>query len=284
MSSLGGSNNNSKSTTVADPWSVQQPYLQSGFGGAAGLLGSPPAVYQGPQIAPLSQDTVNSYASGRATADQYGQSSGMITKGFNDALNSTDVANNQSYKDSLSSITSNATDNFNRNVLPGLTESYASAGAFGGSDQQLAAGTAAGDLNRGIATAGASLASNYYGIGAGRANTALSNVPGLLLGQGAQYNQLAQVGQQQDTRMQNELTDTIDTFNANQNAPESALDRYIARINGTYGATTTATVPQRSNLSNAALGAAGGALTAKGLGATSGLGWYGLLGALGGLA
>jgi hypothetical protein len=280
MSSLGGGS--SKQKTTSQPWSSQVPYLQAGMQGAAGLLASPPPIYQGPGIAPMSQDTVNSFGVGRSTADQYGASSQMLTGGFQDALNSTDVANNQSYKDSLSSITTNATDNFNRNVLPGLTESYASGGAFGGSDQQLAAGTAAGDLNKGIASAGAQLATNYYGIGATRANTALSNIPGLLLGQGAQYNQLAQVGQAQDVRSQAELSDTINTFDNNANAPESALDRYIQRIQGNYGGTSSTTPVSRSNASNALLGGTGAYLAAKGAN-LDGAGWYGLLGGLGGL-
>lgn len=281
MSSLGG-NNNSKSTSTVAPWKEQVPYLQTGLQGAASLLGSPPPIYQGPQVAPLSGDTVNSYQVGRDTAETYGRTSGMLTGGFQDALNSTDVANNASYQGSLRSITDNATENFNRNVLPGLTESYASGGAFGGSDHQLAAGTAAGDLNRGVATAGANLASNYYQIGAGRANTALGNVPGLLLGQGAQYGQLAGVGGAQDARRQAELTDSIDTFNTNANAPENALDRYIGRIQGQFGQTGSTTTPQRSNLGNAITGGTGAYLASRGAGVGN-PGVWGLLGALGGL-
>lgn len=243
-------------TTTTKPPAFQEPYLRVGLGESLGLLGSPPEIYGGPGIAPMSQDTASSYDVGRGIAGTLGGLRTLFNDEFRSATN-TDIASLPEYQNALGSIR----DSFNLNndrALAQVAESFAP-GAFGGSDMQIAQALTTEASQREFGNAASQLASNFYGIQSTARNNAMANIPGLLLGNQAQYNLLSDVGSRQDLRRQLELEDAIGTFNAYQNQPEEALDRYLARISGNYGSVVTAPSSSPSRISSALSGGLGGA-------------------------
>lgn len=60
-------------------------------------------------------------------------------------------------------ITRTATNNLNRNILPGIGSGAVAAGGYGGSRQGIAEGIAIGDTNKGITDSLSNLYSNAYG-------------------------------------------------------------------------------------------------------------------------
>lgn len=78
-------------------------------------------------------------------------------------------------------LQTNATNNLQRNIMPGINSGAIAAGGFGGSRQGIAQGLAIGETNRGVADAQANLYANAYnmdqqfGLGNRAADTAQFN-------------------------------------------------------------------------------------------------------------
>lgn len=261
-------------TTRVELPPFQQREMEFGFGAARNLFQNPPTLFQGSRLAPMSDTTVGSFDLGRQTADQLNQFGGDIRSAFNSSTNM-DIAGNPVFQGAADAITSRLNRQFSE-TLPQITESFASGGAFGGSDQQLAAGRAQAGLHDATAESLAGLATNFFQTQASRSNAALASLPGLIAGQRAGFDLTSEVGAREDTRMQMELDDAIAEFEQGQLAPELALDRFLGRITGDVGQTQA----QRGPPPNRLAGAAGGALAGYQVGGPYGALAGGVLGLL----
>jgi len=131
-----------------------------------------------------------------------------------------------------------------------------------------------GQTAQALGNFGANLYGHAFDTQAGLQQAALGAAPGLQNSQLGMQNALYGAGQNVQNLSQQYIQ-----------APQNALNQYLARVNGNLGATQTF-----NPAFNATAGALGGALTGSGLGSSiggafggsSGSGWGGLLGALAG--
>ena len=287
-------------TTISEPWIGQQPYLQQGFGQALTNLQTPPNFYPGATYVPFSQQTEHGLGMLQNTA--YGT---PVTQGLSNYVTDTlgggggfglqDTASGQylnanPHLDQMFGEASRAvTDQFNESVMPGINATFGQGGQTGSELHALTTGRAAGDLSDSLA----GMAANIYG-----GNYMQERQNQLAAQQGLMGNQarvagmapmaygldmagienLLNVGSQVEGKAGDVLQDSINRFNFGQNLPDQQLSNYLGAIRGNHGGTVTQQVE-----SNPLAGAAGGALTAYGLGSSvSGLsalaGPWGLLG------
>jgi hypothetical protein len=270
-----------RTTTTDLPPDFQIPFLERGFELSDLLLRNPPEVFAGPGIAPQSPDTLQALEAGRTAAGDFSQFLPQIFDAFSGSFN-TDIASIPEFQNLAGDITSRANRNFREELLPGITSSFGAAGAFGGSDQALAVARGANRTTDSINESISNLGANFFNTQAASRSAALGALPNLVNANAAPFNLLGNIGGFQDQRAQSELSDVINTFEQQQQAPEDALDRFLARVSGGIGNTSTTSVPTRSATSSGIAGGLGGAAIGAGLG----LGFPGILGAglLGGLA
>lgn len=275
-------------TTVQEPWSEQRPFLRQGFGAAESLLRNPPEVYTGRRIAPqsgLTTEAINRTArDARGTVTRFGRD---VAGASRDAMN-VDVLGNEQYQDLAGDIEQRGRENLFESILPRIREQAAGAGAYGGSDMDRLMSRGIEDTQDATSSALASLGGQFYQTDVGARSAAISTAPGVLSTLTAPSSLLGAAGQAVDKRQQAELTDSIGTFEALQQAPETALDRFIARTRGNIGGTSTTSMPDRTTgqrVGDAVTGGVGGYLTGSSLASSLGLtGPWGAIGAgVGGL-
>lgn len=168
-------------------------------------------------------------------------------------------------------IASNANDNLQRNILPGINQQYVANGGFGGSRQGIAQGLAIGDTQKAIANAQAGLYSNSYGqdqqynLGLGQlglnSNIANQNFYTSQRGQDLQQANLgAQLATQGNQGLYGQGQNLYQTGQTEMNAPYNSLANYANILSPFSGLnqTQTSTAPTGSTTGNII----GGALTA----------------------
>lgn len=263
------------STTTVLPPSFQIPYIQQGLAASNELLQNPPEVYTGPGVAPLSDDTVASFNMARDTAGVLQGFSTDLLGGFRDALN-TDFLNNPAYQASADQLRTDVMSTLSQEILPGLDTQAAALGAFGGTDYLRQQNYATSGALEAVSSGTAQLMRDFYSIESQGRNAALGTATGVSSAIASPVELLAQSGSAQDVRAQAELTDSINTFNAVENAPEAALDRFIARVYGDIGSTSVSEMPSTSNRLGSGIG---GAIAGGQIGGP----WGALIGGIGGL-
>lgn len=273
-------------TTTILPAPFQQPFIEEGLNRARALINNPPEVYEGPGIAPLSQDTIASFGGARQLAqDLYGFSDDLLG-GFRDALN-IDPTQSAAYQASEERLRSNVVDTLNMDILPGIDTQAAALGAFGGTDYLRLGDSARAGALEAVSTGTADLLSNFYSIDSAGRNAALGASGTVASAATSPIELLATSGGAQDARAQAELNDAIGTFNRIEMAPEQALDRFIGRVYGDFGSTSNTSGGGAG--SNPFASAVGGGLAGASLGSTlfpaaAAAGpWGALIGGLGGL-
>jgi hypothetical protein len=181
-------------------------------------------------------------------------------------------------------ITRTATNNLNRNILPGIGAGAVAAGGYGGSRQGIAEGLAIGETNKGITDSLSNLYGNAYGqnqqYNLGLGNLALGN-------QGQNYNfytqqrGLDQSGVQLGANLYNagnagylgQGTGIYGIGNTQQQAPWTAANNagnVFSQFSGLGGSQVQ--TQQGSQLGGALGGALAGAQLGKSLGGGLGLG------------
>jgi hypothetical protein len=169
------------------------------------------------------------------------------------------------------SIATNANNNLQRNILPGINQQALANGGIGGSRQGIAQGLAIGDTQNAISNAQAQLYSNSYGqdqqynLGLGQLglNSTIAN-QNFYTNQRGQDLQQANLGaslaSQGNQGLYNQGQNLYNTGQAQFQAPYNALNYYTNTLSPFSGLnqTQTSNSPSGSTLGNVV----GGALTA----------------------
>lgn len=155
---MGGSKSSSSSTTQpSSVWSGQSPYLEALYGSAFGAAGGQIDPETGlPTSSTLTtpQNSAYNYASGitNQAGSAYGTQAGggiMDQNLYNSLYGlSSGQVQNQGLEGAIQAGLTDITNNFNRNIMPGISGNASLTNTSGGSRQGIAEGLAASDANQ----------------------------------------------------------------------------------------------------------------------------------------
>lgn len=277
----GGKSSDTKQTTV--PWGPQQPYLKDLFARAQTELNKPgPHFFPSSTVAgftPLQwQGQRMAVDAARGGLTDLGQSAaGANNFLLGDVLN---PESNPYLQRSVDAALGRTTRAFNEDVLPGIRSSFVGAGQGGSTRHAIAEGIAMDRLQQNMGNTAASMYSQAYnqGLDAMLRGVALSPQTGQMLM--TPSGVVSAVGADQQAMKQAQLSDEVNRWNFEQNAPWNELTQYGQLISGGFGGTSTTSAPSPER--NPFMGAAGGALSGAALAKMVGgpVGWGAGIGAL----
>lgn len=210
---MGSTTKTATSSSTSEPWTKQQPYIETVMSEADKLYKSPgPTYFPGPTVAGFSPEQEQSFAGGMAHAGQGAQ--------FN-----TDVLSGKYMQDPNQDA---VFANIQSKVNPAVMSQFMGAGRTGST---LNADT----LGRGLTEAYAPWASASYQQGLDRMTNAANNF--------APYQAMEGVGQQRQQLAQSELQDAINRYNFGQDLPGNKLRELSGFVGGNYGSQNTSTTP-----------------------------------------
>jgi hypothetical protein len=170
MASVGSSK--SGASQNANNWSSA---TSSGFNEAMGMGQQDVFGAQQPALQSLYANAQQLLQGGGAAAQQQG----MMDKAAGAWAQQLQPGGNPYFSQSVQGAIDQATQGFNRQVLPGLQSNAVQAGGYGGARDQLAQGEAAGLASQGISRMVGDMYANQYGADQNRALGALGMAPQL---------------------------------------------------------------------------------------------------------
>lgn len=257
--SLGQSEGTTSTIQQSDPWSgVQQPLLQA--------YGEAERQFAGPQqqffplstVVPFAQETEQALQAQteRATA-------GSPNLAAAQAENLRTIQGDYLSPDTNPYL-STLFDTMAGKVQSRVDSPFIGAGRYG-------SGAHAGTVADALGGLAASIYAPAYGAERGYQRQATQLAPGFAAADYPDIGQLGAVGARREAQAAGQLQDARARFAYNQAAPERALDRYMALLQGQQGGTTTTTQPvYGSPAAGALFGAMGGAGLAQTLGMQTG--------------
>lgn len=269
-------------TSTSAPWSAQQPYLQNLFSRADNLYGQGgPQYYPQSTVAPFGGNTL--YAldmyNGLATNPNPTVSSSQTQ--IADTLSGKYLSpdSNPYLKGMYDNAASDVTRHYSEAVAPSIQAQFANSGRAGSGLYANAMDSSRDTLSRNLGGMASNLYGGAYDAERNRQMQGLSLAPSLANLRYLDASQLMNIGNLQDAKAQENLTDQFNRYMYGQERPYDNLARYQSFIGaGNYGSQNTTPYQTPSTAQNVL----GGALAGYGLG--DALGGYGLLGAgLGGL-
>jgi hypothetical protein len=270
MSTDGGSKNTTTTVSQSDPWSGQQPYLTQGFQQASNLYNNNPLqYYPGQTYAPVSGETNAALTAQTNRAMQgsplTGAAQGELMKTLSgDYL---DAAKNP--------YLTAASDSIMAKTLPAINSRFAASGR----GQSGLGARAAGE---GVSSAMAQAAMQNYNNERTNMQRAQLFAPQLANQDYFDIAKLGEVGAARESADQQGITEAMNRFNFQNQAPWQQLQNYMGMIQGNYGGTQTGTSvgPRKS----VGAGLLGGGIAGAGLGYLGGkeLGFDPVKGALAG--
>lgn len=280
-------------TTTAQPPDFQIPYINKVLGEATSLYGQGPLqYYPGQTVAPQSPETqqaITGLAQNVAPAQQ--AIADQTQQGLTYGIQAANPLQNPFFEPTLQAMIRPATEQLTQQVLPGIQDTFASAGQFGGSRQGVAEGNAINAWQQNVLDTASKFGSQAYGQGLESLGRSLALAPNVQQMQATPTQTLASAGAANDAYQQRLIDEMVARYNYNQQAPYESLSYYAGLVGNPLGSATSQTAPGGSSRLQSALGGAatGAALGASipGLGAGATLlgpaGWAGLAigGALG---
>tara|TARA_B100001123_G_C15253975_1_gene1003911 strand:- start:230 stop:1282 length:1053 start_codon:yes stop_codon:yes gene_type:complete len=260
-------------TKTTEPWDIQIPYLKEGFQEAQNLYkAGAPAYYPGPTLAPFdpsqqaAQRSVLGYAMGpRSTGMQMGAEGalGRSLAGatpFNQAQTSDLLAGNVNtgagtpYGDMMTLFGNQAKNQLLNNVLPGIRSAMVEAHPGGSSVGNNIQAKAIAAANQQMINKAAEMYGNAYAQAQGmRMPAAQMGIQQQQYGMGAyptimgaplgMYGAVQDVGDQRQAMNQAAIDRDIARYSYDAQAPQAALQNYMAMVSPDYGSTTTAPGP-----------------------------------------
>ena len=234
-------------TTTTEPWAEQLPYLTAGFEQAANLYnrfgGEGAPYYGGPTVAGLDPATQTAqrgtlgYALGpRPQALQGAAETGMV-RGLSGAVN-TQVLDPmvQSYQQQMMQKLQGET-------LPGIRESLVDYNPGGSARGNVIQANAIAAAQRDLQAKTAQLYGQAYQDAQTRTPQFQQLYPQTMEAPFSLMGQVADVGAERRALAQEAINRDIGRYTYEQQAPQAALQNYMASISGDYGATTTAPGP-----------------------------------------
>ena len=241
---MSGGGQTSTSTTASGPPAYLQPYVTYGAQQAQSLYDSGgPQYYPGSAVAAQSPAT-QAAAQGIAALASNGSPVNSAASGYlTNLLNGSYLSLGNPYQGAVDKAISDS-------VLPGVEGRFSAAGRYG-------SGAMAGAMTGALADAIAPQEYQTYNSMLGLMNQGAGLAPSAAAAPYYGLNQLAGVGQAQDSHDQNLVNAAMQQWNYNQQLPFDNLSKYMAYLNGTnYGGTSTTTQSQPGG----ALGGFGGFL------------------------
>lgn len=270
----------SSTTTQTGPWSVQAPYLADAFSQAQTNYGTAKnnQYYTGQTVAPLNDAQNTALGSTIATGSQPNAGVSAAGQNLTDTLNGTylNPATNPYLTSTYNAAAAPVTASYMTATAPQTAGAAEAAGRYGSGSYQ----NQVKQQQLGLGTTLNNLATNIYGGNYQQERQNQIADTGQAGGvNSAQYiNPTAALtaGNQQQQQQQNVDQSNLAAYQFNQQQPTTALNNYIAQIQGNYGSTgqSTTSTPYYSNPGATALGGVLGlgSLATPGLGGTSALG------------
>tara|TARA_Y100000310_G_scaffold323853_1_gene384864 strand:+ start:16670 stop:17494 length:825 start_codon:yes stop_codon:yes gene_type:complete len=257
--SLGQSEGTTSTIQQSDPWSgVQQPLLQGYAEAKRQFAGPQPQFFPQSTAVPFANETEQALQAQKARA-----MAGSPNLQAAQAQNLRTVQGDYLGPDNnpyLSALFDTAADK----VQSRVDSPFIGAGRYG-------SGAHAGTVADALGGLAANIYAPAYENERNRQVQAALAAPGLAAADYADIGQLGAVGARREDLGTRQLQDATSRFYFNQAAPERALDRYMALLQGQRGGTTTT---QQPVFGSPAAGALGGAFTGAGLGQMLGMGGW----------
>ena len=257
-------------TQTNDPWSGQQPFLETGFQRAqTDVLEKPETFFPGSTVVPFDPVTTEALGSieSRARAGSplvptaqeaiRSAASGELLE-QNPFLSQT----NPYLQDAIDAATQGITRNYQGTVIPAIDAAFSSRGRYGSGLQAEAIDRAQENLADQLSDVGTQMAFGDYGLQRqaydterARQMAAASAAPGLAAQDYVDPGQLLSVGAAREGQAASHLQEDINRFNLEQNAEKKALADYMALVaGGQYGGTSSTSTPIYQDTSSNVLG------------------------------
>ena len=283
-------------TQTNDPWSGQQPFLETGFQRAqTDVLEKPETFFPGSTVVPFDPVTTEALGSieSRARAGSplvptaqeaiRSAASGELLE-QNPFLSQT----NPYLQDAIDAATQGITRNYQGTVIPAIDAAFSSRGRYGSGLQAEAIDRAQENLADQLSDVGTQMAFGDYGLQRqaydterARQMAAASAAPGLAAQDYVDPGQLLSVGAAREGQAASQLQEDINRFNLEQNAEKKALADYMALVaGGQYGGTSSTSTPIYQDTSSNVLGNIA-SLAGVGGSLFGGMGPFGAFGAFG---
>ncbi|KKK55980.1 hypothetical protein LCGC14_3069130 [marine sediment metagenome] len=248
---MGGSSTPTGSTTTnttstAEPWGAQKPFLETGFQQAeSNVLNRPLDYFPDSTVVPFSPESQASLGAQTSRATQgsplLGQAQGYTG----------DVLGGQFLDPSTNPFFGGMTDSVMSAVRPGVDSMFAGGGRAGSPAHAEA-------LGRGVSRGMAPFLFNEYGRERGFQQDAANLAPGLAREDYFDIGQLGDVGAAREQKSQEGLAEEIARFNFGQSEPTNRIAQFMNLIQGSYGGTSTASQTAQQGANSALLGGGAG--------------------------
>lgn len=230
-------------TSMSAPWTVQQPYLQFGFGQAQNLYNKGgPQYFPNSTVAPFS-NTTNRALTG---IEGYGMNNPQLNqanKYFQNVVGG-GMLNSNPYLDSMySNAADSVTRQFNESVLPGVSAKFGMSGRSGSGLFQNAVSSAYDALGDNLSGMASTMYGQNYAQERGMQQEAAKFAPNLAQANFGSMQNVLDAGQIRDQQSQLNLNDQVKRFQFNQERPFENLNRYMGAIGGGYGSSGSTTSP-----------------------------------------
>ena len=275
----GGQSGQQVSTSNQEPWGAQQPYLQAGMQEAQRQFNTGgPSMYGGSLTAPFAPESQKAMGM-QAERAQQGSPLNRAAKDYTgntiqgQYLNQGNPWLGQVYGDAANRVT----EQFNREVIPGIQSRFARAGRTGSGAESSQADMATGRLADSLSQMSGQMGMGQYESERNRQEAAVNRAPGLAAGDYGDIAALGQVGAQREQMGQRQIAEAAQRYDFEQNRDLRNLQNYQAATGGSYGGQQIQSQPTYSNPLG---GAAGGAMMGSQFGPWGaliggGLGYFG---------
>ena len=248
-------------TTVnKDPWSVQQPYLETGFEKAGTLLDQPRQFYPYSTVVPFSPATEEALAGTESRA----RAGSPLTPAAQESTLQTvrgdylTPESNPFLTSALEAATRPMQERFTQDVLPGISGAFSQAGRYGSGLLANQQQRAAENYLRQIGDVTSAMTYRNYADERARQLEATRMAPAMAELDYGDLQRLGAVGGAREKFAEAQLQEDIDRFAQGQEAEREGLREFMATIGGgQYGGAQTTAQPLYSDPFATGLGYAG---------------------------
>jgi hypothetical protein len=250
------------STTVVnrDPWSVQQPYLTTGFGRAETLLDQPQQFYPYSTVVPYSPVTEEALTGVESRARAGSPLTGAAQENILSTVQGDYLSpeSNPYLASAMEAATRPMQERFTQDVLPGISGAFSQAGRYGSGLMANQQQRAAEAYQRQIGDVTSAMAYRNYADERARQMEATQMAPAMAELDYGDLQRLGAVGGAREKIAEAELQEDISRFAQEQVAPRDALREFMATVGGgQYGGGETTAQPLYSDPFKSGLGYAG---------------------------
>lgn len=249
-----------------------QPYLQGAIGDLSSWYNAnktAPTYYTGETVAPLSTQSQGAVNLASNLANDNPIVPNSVTS-LNKFLSGSylDPTTNPDFLKAISAATQPVTDQFNNQILPGITSTFEGAGRSNSGAGANAVDQAVKSYGTTVNNAAATAGSNYYTTALNQMLQANGLVPSLNSASWQNVSGLGAAGTTVDQQRQAQDSSNQAAYNYNSNAQMNYISQYLAMLNGGYpgGETTGSSFGTTYQPTNSFSSLLGGGLGLAGLG------------------